>query len=258
VSARTVLLTGGSSGIGEATVRLLVAQGYRVIFTYGASETSAEDLVRELQSVKGDVAPRAVHCPLDDLERTEAVIAGALAEEPSIYGFVHVAGTTSDGPAVMIDLAEAERVLRVNFLSMALINKLVLRPMLSRREGRILAVSSVAAEFGRRGNSIYSASKAAIEGYLRCLVEEVRDKGVTVNWVRPGLIDTRMIDVGGFLAPVVSDRVPLRRAGSPDEVAHAIGFLLSPEAAYIQGVGLTVDGGLTSSLGLPVRAATAR
>jgi NAD(P)-dependent dehydrogenase (short-subunit alcohol dehydrogenase family) len=245
---RSVFVSGGSGGIGSEIVRALCASGYDVAFSYNASAEAAGRLVEEIGCGGGRAI--AIQAELGALSAIPDAIERARQQAGEFYGFVHVAGSAYDQLAALVDLAECERILRVNFLSMVAIIKLLLPSMSASRAGRIVAISSIAAGMGRRGNGAYSASKAALEGFLGCLVEEVRDRGVTVNWIQPGMIDTPMTAPYRGLAQSAARRVPLRREGRADEVAAAAKFLLSAEASYVHGAALRVDGGLSATLGL--------
>ncbi|HEU4729186.1 MAG TPA: SDR family NAD(P)-dependent oxidoreductase [Kofleriaceae bacterium] len=248
---RRVLLTGGAGGIGSAIVRDLVAAGYHVHFLYNQSADKAEALRAELAREHPDL----VSCFPCDLAAPEAVDALASQIEESsqpYYAFVHNAGTTADALGAMVKLDVARRLMQVNLWSFARLFKAVVRPMSRARQGRIVVVSSLAAHRGSRGNAVYAASKAALEAYCRCLVDEMASKGITVNSVAPGFIDTRMVDIH-FLdssKDALARRIPAGRYGDVSEVAQAVRFLLQPSSQYVNGATLVVDGGLSATVGL--------
>lgn len=237
---RRVLVTGGARGMGEAIVRRLAADGFSVELTYARSAERAQALASELGA-----AARA--CDLSDKAAVDA-LAASLEDAPPYYGFVHNAGTTYDSLAAMLDQAEGERLMQVNFWSMLRIVKALLRPMTHARAGRIIVIGSVTADRGNRGNSVYAASKAALKGYVTTLTLEVARRGVTVNYVAPGFVDTDMLGPYAAYRAEMEKRIPAGRFGTPDDVAGAVAYLMSPEAAYVTGATLTIDGGLSAAL----------
>lgn len=242
-----ILVSGGSSGIGAEIVRRLRNDGHDVCFLYNSSEAEAMSLLAETTPLSGET--RALACDLADTAGIAVVLAPLLEEGKYLDAFVHAAGVSYDKLVIGISPMEAERTFRINFFSMVEITRLLLPEMLRRRAGYVLAISSIGASTGRRGNSIYSASKAAIEGFLRCLVDEVRNRGVGVNWINPGYIETRMINDYAALEGLVAARVPLKRRGAPAEVASLVSFLVSGSAPYVQGASITMDGGLSAVMG---------
>ncbi|MGE0717230.1 MAG: SDR family NAD(P)-dependent oxidoreductase, partial [Alphaproteobacteria bacterium] len=174
---RRVLVTGGGRGIGAAVVRALDQAGFAVDFTHR----------RPADGLPG----RGIAVDLADRAAVDALAERAADE--GYYGLVHNAGATSDRLAAMVDQGQAEAVMQVNFWAMARIAKALVRPMTAAGAGRIVAIGSVAALAGSRGNAVYAASKAALLAYQRTLVQEVARKGVTVNYVAPGFVDTEMM-----------------------------------------------------------------
>ncbi len=239
-TAKRVLVTGGARGMGEAIVRRLAAQGFAVEFTYATSAERAAALAKETGAT-------ARTCDLSDKAAVEA-LAASLEEAPAYYGFVHNAGTSYDALAAMVDQAQGERLMQVNFWSMLRLTKALLRPMTHAKTGRIAAIGSVTATRASRGNSVYAASKGALHSYLTTLTIEVAKRGVTVNTIAPGFIDTDMLGPYAAYRAEMEKQIPSGRFGKAEDVAGAVAYLLSPEAAYVTGTQLTIDGGLSAAL----------
>jgi 3-oxoacyl-[acyl-carrier protein] reductase len=237
---KRVLVTGGARGMGEAIVRRLCADGFTVEFTYAQSAARAEALAKELGAA-------ATPCDLSDKAAVDR-LAARLDDAPAYYGFVHNAGTTYDSLAAMVNQVQGERLMQVNFWSMLRLLKALIRPMTHAKTGRIVAVGSVTATRASRGNSVYAASKGAIQSYLTTLTLEVAKRGVTVNTVAPGFIDTDMLGPYAAYRAEMEKQIPAGRFGAPEDVAGAVGYLLSPEAGYVTGTTLTIDGGLSAAL----------
>lgn len=242
-----VLVTGGARGTGAAIVRTLSELGYAIDFTYSASDTAAHELIRSCTEDRPETLLTAYRCDFADKSDVEA-LAEQLESGAAYFGLVHNAGTTYDSLAAMVDQTAAERLMQVNFWSLTRLVKAVIRPMTRARNGRIIAIGSVTAIRGTKGNAIYAASKAALSGYITTLAGEVSRRRVTANYIAPGFIDTDMLEPYAAVRSALEKQIPAGRFGSPDEVAGCVAFLLSDAAAYISGTTLTVDGGLSSAL----------
>jgi 3-oxoacyl-[acyl-carrier protein] reductase len=235
------LITGAARGIGAATARALSEQGWPVAVNYRQDQEGAERVASELEQL----GRTAISCRADVAD-TEAV--GELFRTlPERFGpvlvLVNNAGVRADGLSPQLGEEEWDRVIETNLSAAYRTTKLALGPMLRARFGRIVNVASVVGPRANAGQANYAASKAGLIGFTKTVAVEVARRGVTVNAVAPGLIETRLTEgVSNGLA----ERVPARRTGTPEEVAACIGFLASEQAAYVTGATLTVDGGLSA------------
>jgi NAD(P)-dependent dehydrogenase (short-subunit alcohol dehydrogenase family) len=240
---RSVLVTGGGKGVGAALVRALAEAGYDVDFTYRSSREQAEALAAE---VSGEVNVTATPLDLSDKAAIEAFCAAA--EERGHYGFIHNAGQPYDALAAMMAQDRAEAAMQVNFFAFARLCKSLMRGMIRARAGRIIGIGSVAALFGNPGNAAYAATKGALISYARTLAIETAKRGVTVNVIAPGFIDTDMMSPYANYREMMEKQIPAGRFAQPEDVAALAAFLMGTGGAYITGAVLPVDGGLSAQM----------
>jgi 3-oxoacyl-[acyl-carrier protein] reductase len=232
------LVIGGRRGIGAAVVRTLHERGFEVTYTY---RTEPGAFAAEVTALSLDLADR------DAVEQ----FAVAQENEAAWDALVQVGGTTYDTLAATLDQTRAEQAMQVNFFAFTRIARAVVRPMMRARNGRIVAVGSVIGQVASQGNVAYGATKAALLAYVKGLAIESAKRGVTVNYVAPGFVDTEMMAPFAAYRAATEGRVPAGRYARPEEIAAVVGFLVSPEASYVNGAYIPVDGGLTASAGIP-------
>lgn len=239
----SVLVTGGTRGIGRAIVETFAKAGARVAFTYRSSTDEAEALKASLQDsgtevlvFQGDAA---------DAEAANAAVQGVLDAWGTLDVLVNNAGITRDNLMLRMSEDDWDAVINTNLKSLFNFAKAVYRPMMKQRGGRIINISSVVGVTGNPGQTNYAASKAGIIGFSKSLAKELGSRGVTVNVVAPGYVETDMTaELPQAAREAMLGAVPLKRPASPEDVAGAVLFLASSAAAYITGQVLHVDGGL--------------
>jgi len=242
MSSRTALVTGASRGIGKACAKVLAAAGHRVIVTARNVE-KLEETASEIRDAGGEAY--VVAMDLSSSESITAAIGTAAKDFGRIDILVNNAGITKDGLAVRMKAADWEQVLKTNLTGAFVAIQQVLQGMMRERWGRIVNISSVVGEMGNAGQANYVASKAGLIGLTKALAHEVGSRSITVNAVAPGFIETDMTHV---LSQELKDKMvantPLKRIGSAEDIAHAVKFLVSDEAAFITGHVLDVNGGI--------------
>ena len=240
---RIAVVTGGSRGIGRAVCLELARRGAHVALCYAGNEAAAKETVAACEA-EGARA-MAVRCDVSDESQVKALMDAALKEFGRIDILVNNAGITRDGLLLRMKEEDLDRVLEVNLKGVFHCMKLAARGMSRRRWGRIISMSSVVGLHGNAGQVNYAASKAGVIGMTKSLAKELGGRGVTVNAIAPGFIDTDMTAVlpeevrGKLLASI-----PLGRLGRPEDVARTAAFLAGPGGDYITGQVISVDGGM--------------
>jgi len=238
---KTVLVTGVSRGLGLAIARRLGRDGYRVV---GLSR-SLSDPYRALMAEHGDTV-FFQEFDVGDIDAIPAMTADVIKRHGPLWGLVNNAGIGTDGVLATMHKTDIEEILRVNLTAPIVLAKFVSRNMLARRQGRIVNISSIIASTGFSGLAVYAASKAGLEGLTRSLSREVGKRGVTVNCVAPGYMETEMTEgLGEAQMESIRRRAPLGLP-EPDDAAAGVAYFLGPDAARVTGAVLTIDGGSTA------------
>jgi 3-oxoacyl-[acyl-carrier protein] reductase len=233
------LVTGGSRGIGAAIVRKLAADGYDLAFCYRSAPAAAEDVAKTAEAAGSKTLAERVD--VSDPHAVKAFVAQAESELGPIATLVSCAGITRDQNLVTMADDDWSAVLDVNLTGTFNVCRAAVFPMMKRRRGSIVAISSVAGVYGNAGQTNYSASKAGIIGFVKSLAKETGRYGIRVNAVTPGFIATDMTE---DVSDELKQRIPLGRWGEAGEVAELVTFLGSDRAAYITGGVFPIDGGI--------------
>jgi 3-oxoacyl-[acyl-carrier protein] reductase len=240
---KVAVVTGSSKGIGAGIARVLAAQGAKVVVNYRTSPDDAEAVVLTIKKAGGEAI--AIKADVSQSDEAQRLIKTAIDTYGQIDILVNNAGTTRDQLIMKMKDEDWDLILQINLSSVYHCSKAVVRPMMKKRTGRIINISSVVGLAGQAGQSNYAASKAGIIGFTKSLAREVGSRKITVNAVAPGFIPT---DLTNVLPEAQIDSIkkstPLGRLGTLEDVATAVLFLASDEASFITGQVLSVDGGL--------------
>ena len=240
---KIAVVTGAGRGIGRGIALALAREGAMVVVNYNGSKERAEEVVRTIEEAGGKAA--AIQCNISDFEAAKEFFANVVKEYGKIDILVNNAGITKDNLIMRMSEEEFDKVIEVNLKGAFNCMKHVSRIMLKQKSGHIINMSSVSGVMGNAGQVNYCASKAGIIGMTKSLARELGSRGITVNAIAPGFIETEMTDV---LPEDVKENllasIPLKRMGQTKDIAETVAFLASDKAAYITGQTISVDGGM--------------
>ena len=241
---QVAIVTGGSRGIGRAICRAFAGEGARVACIYKGSKEAAKALAQEVQQSGGTCV--ALQCDVSKIDDAQKIAERVEKDWGRLDILVNNAGVIKDDLFVRMEPEAWEKVLQTNLGGTVNFCRAVAYTLMKQRHGRIINISSIAAEHVNPGQTNYAASKGAINSFTRALAAELASRGVTVNAIAPGFIETDMSEaVRNKAGDLIKKMIPMRRLGQPDDIARVAVFLAGPDASYITGQILTVDGGLS-------------
>lgn len=243
LEGRVAVVTGGSGALGRAIAIALAAEDAAVLVHYGSNRDAAEAVVDAIRGQGGRA--QSVQADISVPDQAQRLVEAATGAFGGVHVLVNNAGITRDTLVLRMKNEDWQAVINTNLSGAFYCTKAVLREFVRRRSGRIINITSVAGQIGTAGQANYAAAKAGLIGLTKAVAREVASRGITVNAVAPGFIDAGMtLQLPGEVVKEYIEQVPLGRAGKPEEVAAAVVFLASDDAAYITGEVLNVDGGL--------------
>ncbi|MBE5847697.1 MAG: 3-oxoacyl-[acyl-carrier-protein] reductase [Lachnospiraceae bacterium] len=244
LSGKTALVTGASRGIGREIAITLARYGATVIVNYNGSKDRAEEVVKTIEAAGGKA--EAVQCSVADTQAVDTMMKGLIEKYDHIDILVNNAGITKDNLMIKMSESDFDSVLDTNLKGCFNTIKALYRQLLKQKSGRIVNLSSVSGIMGNAGQANYAASKAGVIGLTKSVAKELAPRGITVNAVAPGFVDTEMTAAMTEQAKeAVLSAIPLKREGKPEDIAETVAFLVSDKASYITGQVITVDGGMT-------------
>jgi 3-oxoacyl-[acyl-carrier protein] reductase len=244
LAGMVALVTGGARGIGKAIVESLASAGATVVFTYKSSSAAAEELAGTLTSQGQRVFATQSDATLH--EEARLVVEQVVKDHGKLDILVNNAGITRDGLLMRMSEEDWDSVLANNLKSVYNFTRAAIRPMMSQRSGRIINVSSIVGLTGNAGQANYAASKAGIMGFSKAVAKELGSRNIQVNVIAPGYVETEMTHkLNEQQRKSLTELIPLKRTAQPHEIAAVVRFLAGPDAAYITGQVICVDGGMT-------------
>lgn len=243
LTGKNALVTGAGRGIGKAIALELAAKGAFVIVNYNGSKDAADQTVAEIKAAGGDAV--AYQCSVSDYEACGAMITALIKEYTHIDILVNNAGITRDGLLMKMSEEDFDAVINTNLKGCFNTIRHMSRYFLKQRAGKIINISSVSGILGNAGQANYSASKAGVIGLTKAVARELASRGINVNAVAPGFVETDMTDtLSDSVKENLKSQIPLGKIGHPQDIAKIVAFLASPDADYITGQVLSVDGGM--------------
>jgi len=240
---KIALVTGGSRGIGRAIALALGAAGADVVISYRSASADADAVVAELR--RGERRAEAMQVDVSLFDPAREMVEAIAAKYQRLDILVNNAGITKDGLLMRMSEADWDAVLDTNLKSVFNVTKAAIRPMMGQRSGKIINITSVAGVIGNAGQANYAASKAGIIGFTKTMAKELGSRNIQVNAVAPGFVETDMTaKLSEDQRKALAEHIPLKRTAKPEEIAAAVRFLASPDADYITGQVLCVDGGM--------------
>ncbi len=244
LDGKRALVTGASRGIGRAIALRLAAEGASVAVNYHSGENEAASVVSEITASGGSAI--AFQASVASAEEANRLVDATVEALGGIDILVNNAGITRDNLLMRLSEDDWDAVLDTNLKGAFLCTKAAIRPMLRQRSGRIVNMSSIVAITGNPGQANYTAAKAGLIGFTKTIAREVASRGITVNALAPGFIETQMVEaIPEDLRKQILERIPLGQFGTPDDVARSVVFLASDDGAYITGQVIGIDGGLS-------------
>lgn len=241
---KVAVVTGASRGIGRGIAEAFGREGARVAVVYRGSQQAADECVAAITGAGG--VAKAYQCDVADLNSVKSCIEGVQKDLGDVDILVNNAGVIQDGLFVRMEPEQWDKVISTNLGGTFNFCHVLATPMMRKRSGRIINISSVAADFVNRGQCNYAASKGAVNSFTRGLASELASRGVTVNAIAPGFIETDMsAAVRNMAGDAIQKMIPMKRYGAPEDIARVAVFLAGPESGYITGQVITVDGGLS-------------
>lgn len=238
---RVALITGSSGGIGSAAAQRLASKGYSLLLAYGKNHSPAQACADACRALGAEIELRAVE--LADTGQVGHLVESCLGRFGRLDALVHCAGVAQESLLATLDDATVHRLIAVHITSTVGLVRAAIRPMVLQRYGRVVLMSSVAAQKPSQGASVYAGCKGFIESFARAMAVEVGRKGITVNAVAPGIVDTSMTaSVRSLVGAKLAERTALKRLAAPEEIASAVEFLCDKDSAYVNGHVLAVDG----------------
>ncbi len=240
---KRALITGGSRGIGKAIVLYMASKGCNVVFTYNSSENAAKEVEKEAANY--GVKILSFKANASEFSEAEKTLKFTLENLGGLDILVNNAGITKDNLLLRMSEEEFDSVITANLKSVFNYSKVCIKPLIAQRYGKIINISSVVALIGNPGQANYVASKSGILGFTKSLARELASRNIMVNAIAPGFISTDMTDkLNEKQKEAITSQIPLKRLGSPEDVAKVVAFLASEDSDYITGQILSVDGGM--------------